>query len=54
MSQIIILADSKSFKSKIKITENTPADGNTKDVEIIIPVKNLSYFWRTPEMPLIN
>ena len=48
------LADSKSFKSKIKITENTPADGNTKDVEIIVPLKYLSNFWRTLEMPLIN
>ena len=33
------LADSESFKSKIKITENTPADGNTKDVEIMMPLK---------------
>ena len=30
------LTDSKSFKSKVKITGNTPADGNTKDVEIIV------------------
>ena len=29
------LTDSESFKYKIKITGNTPADGNTKDVEII-------------------
>ena len=27
-----ILTDSESSKSKIKITGNTPADGNTKDV----------------------
>ena len=33
------LADSESFKSKIKITENAPTDGNTKDVEIIVPLK---------------
>ena len=26
------LTDSESFKSKIKTTGNTPADGNTKDV----------------------
>ena len=31
------LADSKSLKSKVKITGNTPADGNTTDVEIIVP-----------------
>ena len=48
------LTDSKSFKSKVKVTGNTPAVGNTKDVEIIVPLKYLSNFWRTLEMPLIN
>ena len=48
------LASSESFKSKVKITENTPAGGNTKDVKIIIPLKYLSNFWRTREMLLIN
>ena len=48
------LADSKSFKSKIKITGNILADGNAKDVEIIVPLKYLSNFWRTLEMPLNN
>ena len=48
------LADSESFESKVEITGNTPADGNTKDVEIIVPLKYLSNFWRTLEMPLIN
>ena len=48
------LTDSKSFISKIKITGNTPADGNTKDVEISVPSKYLSNFWRTFEMSLIN
>ena len=27
----------ESFKSKVKITGKTPADGNTKDVEIMVP-----------------
>ena len=44
----------KSFNSKVKITENTPAGGNTKDVKIILPLKYLSNFWRTLEMLLIN
>ena len=44
----------QSFKSKVKITGRTPADGNTKDVEIILPLKCLSNFWRTLEMSLIN
>ena len=48
------LTDSESFKSKIKITRNTPNDCNTKDVEIIVPLKYLTNFWRTLEMPLIN
>ena len=32
----------------------TPAASNTKDVEIIVPLKYLDNFWRTLEMPLIN
>ena len=48
------LTDSELFKSKIKITGNTSADGNTEDVEIIVPLKYLSNFWKTLEMPLIN
>ena len=48
------LTDSESFKYKIKITGNTPAAGNIKDVETIVPLKYLSSFWRTLEMPLIN
>ena len=47
------LADSESFQFKIKITGNTPADGNAKDVEIIVPLKYLSKCWKTLEMPLI-
>ena len=48
------LANSKSFKCKVKITQNTPAGGNTKDVKIIALLKYLSNFWRTLEMSLIN
>ena len=32
----------------------TPAAGNEKDVEIMVPLKYLSNFCRTLEMPLIN
>ena len=45
-------ADFKSFKSKIKIRGKASNDGNTKDVEIVVPLKYLSNFWRTLEMPL--
>ena len=48
------LANSKSFKYKVKIMGKTPQDGNTKDVEILVPLKYLSNFWRTLEMSLIN
>ena len=48
------LADSESFKFKVKITGKTPNDDNEKDVEIIVPLKYLSNFWRTLELPLIN
>ena len=48
------ITQSKSFKFKIKITGKTPATGNTKEVEIIAPLKYLSNFWKTLEMPLIN
>ena len=36
--------DNESFESKIK----------NKAVEIVVPLKYLSNFWRTLEMPLIN
>ena len=42
-----------SFKFKAKITGKTGNNG-TKDVEIMVPLKYLSNFWRTLEMPLIN
>ena len=44
----------ESFRSKIKITGNTPAVGNIKDVEIIVSLKYLSNFWIILEMQLIN
>ena len=42
-----------SFNFKVKITGRTGDDG-TKDVEIMVPLKYLSNFWRTLEMPLVN
>ena len=44
------IENSESFKSKVKITGKTPDDGNTKDVEIIVPLKCSRNFWRTLEM----
>ena len=48
------ITESELFKSKIKITGKTPSACNTKDVQIIVPLKYLSNFWRTLEIPLIN
>ena len=53
---IIIFAEGNttdSFNFKVKITGLTGNNG-TKDVEIMVPLKYLSNFWRTLEMPLIN
>ena len=46
--------NSESFKSKVKITGNAPASGNTKDIKTIAPLKYLSTFWGTLEMPLVH
>ena len=49
-----------SFNFKNKITGETAADNNDGniagrvDLEIMVPLKYLSNFWRTLEMPLIN
>ena len=42
-----------SFNFKVKMASQTGDDG-TKDVEIMVPLKYLSNFWRTLEMALIN
>ena len=61
------ITNSESFKHKSNITgktsnanqengENTE-QGNTKtkkNLEIVVPLKHLSNFWRTLDMPLIN
>ena len=41
-----------SFNFKTKITGQTDNNGII-NVEIMVPLKCLSNFWRTPEMPLI-
>ena len=43
-----------NFTSKAKITSQTDNDGETDNVEIMVPLKHLSNFQRTLEMPLIN
>ena len=48
------IAASESFKFKARTTGRSSADGNTKNAEIVVPLKDLINFWRTLEMPLIN
>ena len=48
------VTQSGSFKYNIKITGKTPGAGNTKDIKIEVPLKYLSNFWGTLEIPLIN
>ena len=45
--------DTDSFNFKSKIIGETNDDGDIENVEIMIPLKYLSNFWRTLEMPLI-
>ena len=45
---------SRSFEYKSKITESTPADNNTLDTEVVVPLKYLSNFLRSPDLLLIN
>ena len=48
------ITSTESYKIKAKITGNTPADDNTKDVEIAVPLNYLCNFSRTLDMPYIN
>ena len=43
-----------SFNFKTKTTGQTDENGRIDNVEIMAPLKYLSSFWRTLEMPLIN
>ena len=42
-----------SFNFKVKMTGQTGDDG-TKNCEIMVPVKYLSFFFRALEVPLVN
>ena len=43
-----------SFNFKAKITSQTKDNGRIKKVDIMVPLKYRSNFWRALEMPLIN
>ena len=49
------IKDSKSFDYKTSITGKLEGNNVEKDdVKIVVPLKYLSNFWRTLDMPLIN
>ena len=43
-----------SFKYKANLIGNTGSDGTKNGVKIIVPLKYLSNFWRSLEIPLTN
>ena len=43
-----------SFKYKANLIGNTETNGTKKGVKIAVPLKYLSNFWRSLEMPFIN
>ena len=46
--------DSKSFDYKTKITGRLEDSDTEKEVQIVVPLKHLSNFLRTLDVPLIN
>ena len=48
------IRNSKSFDYTTSITEKLEGIDTTKNVEIAVPLKYLSNFWRTLDLPLIN
>ena len=47
------IKDSKSFDYKTSITGKLENSNTEKEVEIVVPLKYLSNFWRTLDIPLI-
>ena len=43
-----------SFKHKASLIGNTETNGTKNGVKVVVPLKYLSNFWRSLEMPLIN
>ena len=52
----LTINNASSFKYKANLIGDTVADGTNrkKNVKIAVPLKYLSNFWRSSEMPLIN
>ena len=50
----VTVANSSSFKYKSNFVGNTDSNGYLNGVKIAVPLKYLSNFWRSLEMPLID
>ena len=53
----LTIDNASSFKYKANLIGDTVADGanrKTENIKIAVPLKYLSHFWRSLEMPLIN
>ena len=48
------ITTSRSVDYKTKIIRGTPDDINTLDPELVVPLKCVSNFWRSLDLPLIN
>ena len=48
------IKDSKSFDYKTSTTGKLEGNKTEKEVEIVLPLRHLSNFWRTIDIPLIN
>ena len=48
------ITGSKSFDYKTSITGRLEGKNTEKDVKVVVPLKHISYFWKTLDMPLIN
>ena len=48
------IENSKSFEYKTSITGKLEGNNTEKQAEIVVPLKHLSNFWSTLDMPLIN
>ena len=47
--------NSESFKYKTSVTEKTPENNDSlTNAKLVIPLKYLSNFWRSLNIPLIN
>ena len=44
----------KSFEYKTKIIGSMPSNNNILHAEVVFPLKYLSNFWRSLDLPLIN